>query len=1231
MAGVAMATAFHSLTAADLTWSGGSNSTWNTTSANWNGNTAIWSNSTPPDNAIFDTQPPYLVLMNEDITVGTITVTAETVSIFSLGGSSDVTLTFNKVTTNIPGNPWAATVMGGMTFDLVGSNGVEGRLFIVEDSFGEIATLNLDATSALDGGIVTMAGGSQMNANVADAITGGDQIFVGTSSLNAVVADAITGGTQTFEAQSSLNVSAANGLNGGAQTFTDDSTLNALVANGVVGGTQVFQDSSSLAASVTDAVTGGAQTFQNDSQLVASANGALSGGTQTFEGGASLQANAVGAVRGGSQTFTSTSSLAVNAAGAITGGTQSFQDSSRLVVNVAGGIGAQTITLTEEAGILVQAEDALSNSTEVVFDITGGGTGGFLILDGFDTEVGYVASQAAGAGVIENGGAAAATLSVNTDDFSTEFSGTVRDGGVAALAIDKTGAGTWILSGANTHSGGTNIRSGTLQTENLSALGTGQVQIAGGTLRPASDLTVSSLLWNSGHIRFDLLDFHTLTIDNALTNGGGVQLFEILNLDALGVGDSITLLSFDTTNFTAQNFAAIAVGLAPGLVPITEFIVTDHSVDLVLAGFLASGPVLQNSGPVGIPTTADFLVSGAAATGTPAESNTIRSLIFEGGSSLQVFQTLTVTSGAFDVPVGDASLSGGNVIVPGTFNKLGDGVLNILNTVQVNGAANVNTGSLLVNGTFNANGGLTVFQNALLGGSGIINGNVVNNGIVSPGNSPGILTINGNFTQSSSGTLLIEIESLSVFDQLIVSGNASLAGTLAVLATSLEYGQQYAFLQAASITGEFDQILMPNPEIFRGRLLADGGGVTLVIAPTSYTLVAQTTNQRNVAEALDSFIPASGNDRETVSIALDLLSAEEYPAAFDQIAPSFHESLANITIEQAFAQTQQINQRLSAVRLGARGFQAIGIEAPLVHDKDGKSVEEAKDLKSNVEAIADTNWSAWVMGNGLFGKVTNVSQVPNYNFNSGGFLVGADYSWSESFVTGLYTGYQYTYADYNSAGSTQINSALFGGYATYDADGFYADAVVGGGYNGYRARRGIDFGSVDRTARSQPNGGQFNAALNLGYDWEINKFTFGPIAGVQYTYAGIAPFTEDGADSLNLRVAQQNANSLRTTFGGRVAYTWNITETIALIPEVRMFWQHEFLNNPRNISSALDGGSGPTFGYETSAPARDSVFAGAGVSAQFGQSWNAFFFYNADFGRQDYTGHMISGGVTWKF
>ena len=175
------------------------------------------------------------------------------------------------------------------------------------------------------------------------------------------------------------------------------------------------------------------------------------------------------------------------------------------------------------------------------------------------------------------------------------------------------------------------------------------------------------------------------------------------------------------------------------------------------------------------------------------------------------------------------------------------------------------------------------------------------------------------------------------------------------------------------------------------------------------------------------------------------------------------------------------------------------------------------------------------------------------------------------------------------------------------------------------------FSTVNRTATSKPYGGQFTTYLGFGYDWNVGNFTFGPILSGQYTYAGIAPFTETGAGALDLAVSQQNVNSLRSSLGGRVAYTWKLSEKVSLIPEGRLFWQHEFLENSRNIASSLAGGNGPSFGYATSAPSRDAVFAAAGISAQFGENWTAYLYYNADFGRQDYIGHSVSTGLNFKF
>jgi outer membrane autotransporter protein len=579
--------------------------------------------------------------------------------------------------------------------------------------------------------------------------------------------------------------------------------------------------------------------------------------------------------------------------------------------------------------------------------------------------------------------------------------------------------------------------------------------------------------------------------------------------------------------------------------------------------------------------------------------------------------------------------------------------LKVASNLIINGNATVDAGILSVNGNLTFSGGsgnLTVGANATLGGNGSVAGRVAiaNNGILAPGNSPGIIDIEN---LDLSGLLRIDIESLSSFDRVTTNGT-TITGTLELIpypsptTSFIPYGS-YKIFTEGNITGNFSLITINGTantgnlttsvrqwfknDRSRQSFVYSGTNGWVLVAPVSYTSVAVTQNQRNVAGALDSFITSTEVDKQTVSTALDRQTAEEYPTSFNQIAPGFYESLTNMAIEQAFNQNQLLNQRTSSVRLGIAGFQAMGgLSQPLLYDKDGKSAAQAKTGPIVQNAMA-TNWNAWVLGTGMFSRTTSIANVQNYNNNAGGFLLGADYRWNDNFVTGLYAGYDYSEAKYAGGSSTKGNSFNFGSYASYEQDGYYADAVVGGGFTTYETQRAIKFSTIDRKAKADPNSGQFTAGMNFGKDWKADKFTFGPVIGAHYTFANIGGFKESGADSLNLAIGQQDASSFRTTFGGRLAYNWDLNKKITLIPEVRLSWMHEFMNNPRNISSKLDGGNGSSFNYETTAPYRDSANAAIGVTAQFNKTISSSVFYNVNFGSQSYQSNTISVGLNFAF
>lgn len=87
-----------------------------------------------------------------------------------------------------------------------------------------------------------------------------------------------------------------------------------------------------------------------------------------------------------------------------------------------------------------------------------------------------------------------------------------------------------------------------------------------------------------------------------------------------------------------------------------------------------------------------------------------------------------------------------------------------------------------------------------------------NGGDLSPANSPGILTLTGNFNQGATGRLFIELGGTEVgsgYDQLVIGGTALLGGTLALCLLDgfvPAIGQTLTIVTPGTVGGAFDQV-----------------------------------------------------------------------------------------------------------------------------------------------------------------------------------------------------------------------------------------------------------------------------------------------------------------------------------------------------------------------------------------------------------------------------------------
>ena len=129
-------------------------------------------------------------------------------------------------------------------------------------------------------------------------------------------------------------------------------------------------------------------------------------------------------------------------------------------------------------------------------------------------------------------------------------------------------------------------------------------------------------------------------------------------------------------------------------------------------------------------------------------------------------------------------------------------------------------------GTFNFAGGTVMadsFTNSgIFKGAGTISPlaaaavQFTNSGTLAPGFSPGMLTIAGDYTQTGSGLLAVELGGLTQgtgYDFVNVTGTVTLAGTLDVdlwNGFTPALGNEFNILHAGTISGSFNSVLLPE-------------------------------------------------------------------------------------------------------------------------------------------------------------------------------------------------------------------------------------------------------------------------------------------------------------------------------------------------------------------------------------------------------------------------------------
>ncbi|MGJ7903821.1 autotransporter domain-containing protein [Lysobacter sp. 1R34A] len=426
--------------------------------------------------------------------------------------------------------------------------------------------------------------------------------------------------------------------------------------------------------------------------------------------------------------------------------------------------------------------------------------------------------------------------------------------------------------------------------------------------------------------------------------------------------------------------------------------------------------------------------------------------------------------------------------------KVKDGVLELTGTNTY--AAQVEGGTLVVNGTL-ATASLPVLAGGALGGSGRIVGDVRIEGAVSPGNSIGTLSVQGNYLQAAGSTYVAELSAGGASDRIDVSGQARLeGGKLVVLHAPGQYmlGQSFNLISAAGgVSGQFaslDQTAFSPFLKFGLSYAANQVGID-VTRGAALAASAQTDNQRAAAAAADRLAIGQG-----IPQPLTQLFPEQALAALDALSGEAHASLRSVMVDD---QRHVRDAALSRARAGRGDFAA--------------------------DSAGESSQGAWVQLLKSGGTLDGDGNAARNEYNGSATLLGYDYRFDGGWRIGVLGGSGRSDSDDARNDKGRIKTRHLGVYAGQNWGGFGLSAGLSFARHDVDLDRGIAFNGFNDRTRSNYDAGSKQGFVEGAYRFDTGAWAFEPYAQFAQVRVNSDGFQESGgAAALTGRSADSRVN-----------------------------------------------------------------------------------------------------------
>ncbi|VVE85565.1 outer membrane autotransporter [Pandoraea sputorum] len=506
------------------------------------------------------------------------------------------------------------------------------------------------------------------------------------------------------------------------------------------------------------------------------------------------------------------------------------------------------------------------------------------------------------------------------------------------------------------------------------------------------------------------------------------------------------------------------------------------------------------------------------------------------------------------------------------------------------------------------------------------------------------LTINGDYVQTPTGTLHVEVSAAKAISQLIVNGGATLAGTLAIEPLRGWYGKKFSlrsdqWVLAERRSGEFASVSAPlaSPTLTATASSLGNGTYRVEVARAlnAYSRYGVDQNSQQVGGALDRLADTASAPLQPLVAALDFSAADgsELRSALRQLSPSAYGAM----LTGALLRERQITELLAA----AGGAQATR-GAHGARESDGKV------------ATSRSDWRAFAMPFGTGYWRGGAGDMPGAKGNTYGVVFGAERgvnargragqaSESEGWTLGVHgalsaqsTRLDGTAGDARGSGrTTALDVGMHARYAAEALSGAHAFAVLRAGVEDGRVDRSVAVTGYAGGVRGSWTGTSAAASIGGGWRWALSATTsVGPVAALDYTMLYRPGVNENGASGdagIRLTLDGQTFQSVRSRVGAELRFDFPAAAGHAWRANVQATWNHELLCGAVTQGAAFAGDPAARFTTRSEVVGRDSLGVQAGVSYRFAQRMtlgatllsNLYRAHDAD----------IAGSVsaTWRF